>query len=133
MGFLLLLALVVMLLTSALGVVSPIAISSPLRIPQKKAYLSVSRGGASESSSGFSPGSLLAIVRESKNHLVAAGLARGISILTFFPVDTIKTQLQTTSSTIGDILTRTSLGGYFSGVGPAMIGQIPYGVLTFGR
>jgi len=59
-----------------------------------------------------------------KGHLSAAALARGFSIFCMFPVDTIKTRMQ-----MGQTF---SFDGLFNGVGSSLLGQIPYGVLTFG-
>lgn len=77
---------------------------------------------------------LPSIVAESKNNLVSAAVARGTSIATFFPIDTYKTILQVNpGSTFPDILAgHDGLSFLYAGLLPALIGQIPYGVLTFG-
>ncbi len=65
-------------------------------------------------------------IQESRKHLIAAGVARSISIFAMFPVDTIKTRLQMGQSN------PFSMKGVYSGVGGSLVGQVPYGVLTFG-
>jgi solute carrier family 25 S-adenosylmethionine transporter 26 len=75
------------------------------------------------------------IVAESQNNLVSAAVARGTSIAAFYPIDTYKTLVQITpgSSTCTDIVAgHDGLGFWYAGLLPALIGQIPYGVLTFG-
>lgn len=65
-------------------------------------------------------------IQESKKHLIAAGVARSVSIFTMFPMDTIKTRLQ--MSQPNPFATK----GLYSGLGGSLVGQVPYGVLTFG-
>lgn len=65
-------------------------------------------------------------IKESRKHLVAAGVARCVSIFSMFPVDTIKTRLQMGQSNA------FSFDGLYKGVGGSLFGQVPYGVLTFG-
>lgn len=74
------------------------------------------------------------IVAESKKNLVSAAVARGTSIAAFFPIDTYKTLVQVTpGSTFSDaIASHDGFGFLYAGLLPALIGQIPYGVLTFG-
>ena len=59
---------------------------------------------------------------------MAAATARASSILAMYPVDTLKTRMQMGSGL------RQSLekGGLMKGVGGSLVGQVPYGVLTFG-
>lgn len=63
-------------------------------------------------------------VADSRRHLVAAAVARSVSIFTMYPMDTIKTRVQ-----MGKKL---SFDGLYLGVGGSLFGQVPYGVLTFG-
>lgn len=70
--------------------------------------------------------SFIGTVKESRRHLAAAAAARCVSIFTMFPVDTIKTRLQM------DMTNPFKLDGLYNGVGGSLIGQVPYGVLTFG-
>jgi solute carrier family 25 S-adenosylmethionine transporter 26 len=74
------------------------------------------------------------IVAESQKNLVSAAVARGTSIAAFFPIDTYKTLVQVTpGSTFSDaIASHDGFGFLYAGLLPALIGQIPYGVLTFG-
>jgi solute carrier family 25 S-adenosylmethionine transporter 26 len=74
------------------------------------------------------------IVAESQKNLVSAAVARGTSIAAFFPIDTYKTLVQVTpGSTFSDAITsHDGFGFLYAGLLPALIGQIPYGVLTFG-
>jgi len=65
-------------------------------------------------------------IGESKKHLAAAAVARSISVFAMFPVDTLKTRLQMGKSI------DWSLNKLYGGVGGSLIGQVPYGVLTFG-
>ena len=65
-------------------------------------------------------------IQESRKDLLAAGIARCISIFTMFPCDTIKTRLQMGQPNA------FSPAGLYSGVGGSLFGQVPYGVLTFG-
>jgi len=65
-------------------------------------------------------------VKESRRHLVAAAAARSVSIFVMFPIDTIKTRIQM------ELPNPFRLEGSFNGVGGSLIGQVPYGVLTFG-
>jgi solute carrier family 25 S-adenosylmethionine transporter 26 len=65
-------------------------------------------------------------IKDSKKHLIAAGVARCVSIFTMFPVDTIKTRLQMGQQNA------FAASGLYKGVGGSLFGQVPYGVLTFG-
>lgn len=65
-------------------------------------------------------------VAESRKHLAAAAVARSLSVFCMFPVDTLKTRMQ-----MGKEID-WSLGALYGGVGGSLIGQVPYGVLTFG-
>jgi solute carrier family 25 S-adenosylmethionine transporter 26 len=74
------------------------------------------------------------IIADSKNNLASAAVARGISIAAFFPIDTYKTLVQVTpGSTFSEIsAAQDGFGFLYAGLLPSLIGQIPYGVLTFG-
>lgn len=65
-------------------------------------------------------------VMASRNQLLAAGIARGVSISASFPIDTIKTRTQMGKQN------PLELKGLFNGIEGSLVGQIPYGVLTFG-
>lgn len=67
---------------------------------------------------------------QSKGTFLAGALARGISIAGMFPLDSIKTRLQTQSShTLSSVI---RAGGLYRGLAASLVGQIPYGTLTFG-
>jgi len=68
------------------------------------------------------------IISQSRRHLAAAAAARTVSILTMYPVDTIKTRLHMAQS----IPPLNRAGELFRGVQGSLLGQVPYGVLTFG-
>jgi solute carrier family 25 S-adenosylmethionine transporter 26 len=63
-------------------------------------------------------------VLDAKSHLVAAACGRALSIFGMYPVDTIKTRMQMGKPFAFD--------GLYRGVGGSLVGQVPYGVLTFG-
>lgn len=71
-------------------------------------------------------GVFLSTVKEAKRHLIAAAVARSVSIFGMYPVDTIKTRMQMEQPN------PLRLQGIYKGVGGSLIGQVPYGVLTFG-
>mmetsp|Transcript_60877 Transcript_60877/g.170634 ORF Transcript_60877/g.170634 Transcript_60877/m.170634 type:complete len:321 (-) Transcript_60877:657-1619(-) len=61
-----------------------------------------------------------------KKHLVSAAVARSVSILGMYPLDTIKTRIQIEHPK------PFSLSGLYGGVTGSLLGQVPYGVLVFG-
>jgi len=63
--------------------------------------------------------SVLDIIKDARRHLVAAGVARSVSIFGMYPVDTIKTRIQ---MGVG-----IKLDGLYKGVGGSLFGQVPYG------
>lgn len=63
-----------------------------------------------------------------KRQLVAAAVARAVSIFAMYPVDTIKTRIQM----FGTSKNALNVRGIYKGVGGSLFGQVPYGVLTFG-
>lgn len=101
--------------------------ASPVHLPS----MSV-RGGARAKVADTMPQPIgpiqvfLNTIKESKRHLAAAAVARSVSIYGMFPVDTIKTRIQTSQPNA------FKLEGLYKGVGGSLIGQVPYGVLTFG-
>lgn len=67
-------------------------------------------------------------IMDSRRHLAAAAAARCTSIFTMYPIDTLKTRMQ-----MGDTFQISwNKGGIMKGVSGSLIGQVPYGVLTFG-
>jgi len=66
------------------------------------------------------------IIMDARRHLVAAAAARSISIFGMYPVDTIKTRIQMEQDA------PFRLAGIYGGVSGSLLGQVPYGVLTFG-
>jgi hypothetical protein len=60
-------------------------------------------------------------IREAKRHLIAAAVARSVSIFGMYPVDTIKTRIQMEQAN------PLRLNGLYSGVGGSLVGQVPYG------
>jgi len=79
------------------------------------------RGGKQGFLSNF-----VSTVKEARRHLAAAAVARSVSILTMYPVDTLKTRLQMGQANA------FRLSGLYKGITGSLIGQMPYGVLTFG-
>lgn len=65
-------------------------------------------------------------VKEARRHLAAAAVARSVSIFAMYPVDTIKTRMQMEQANA------MRLSGIYKGLGGSLVGQMPYGVLTFG-
>jgi len=65
-------------------------------------------------------------LREARRHLAAAAVARSVSIFSMYPVDTIKTRMQMEQANA------LRISGLYNGVGGSLLGQVPYGVLTFG-
>lgn len=71
-------------------------------------------------------GIFLKTVKEAKRHLISAAVARSVSIFGMYPIDTIKTRMQMEQPN------PLRLQGMYKGVGGSLLGQVPYGVLTFG-
>jgi len=67
------------------------------------------------------------VLHESRRHLAAAAAARAVSILVMYPVDTIKTRMQ-----LRQPIQLKNPALLFRGVQGSLVGQVPYGVLTFG-
>eukprot|EP00573_Skeletonema_grethae_P002510 CAMPEP_0201687236 /NCGR_PEP_ID=MMETSP0578-20130828/1388_1 /ASSEMBLY_ACC=CAM_ASM_000663 /TAXON_ID=267565 /ORGANISM="Skeletonema grethea, Strain CCMP 1804" /LENGTH=313 /DNA_ID=CAMNT_0048171377 /DNA_START=154 /DNA_END=1095 /DNA_ORIENTATION=+ len=70
--------------------------------------------------------SFLQTIADARSHLAAAAAARAVSIFGMYPVDTIKTRMQMKQ---GDAF---RLSGLYKGCAGSLVGQVPYGVLTFG-
>lgn len=68
----------------------------------------------------------LRTVRDARRHLCAAAAARCVSIFGMYPMDTVKTRMQMEQAN------PLRLQGLYKGVGGSLLGQVPYGVLTFG-
>lgn len=75
--------------------------------------------------------------------LMCGAVARAVQIFTFFPIDTVKTRIQSarkvpsavstkSPSTFSSLNSALSQGRLFSGVGVTLAGQVPYAMLTFG-
>ncbi|KAL3789285.1 hypothetical protein HJC23_000351 [Cyclotella cryptica] len=72
----------------------------------------------------------LQTVSSARSHLAAAAAARATSIFVMYPIDTIKTRMQIGSGgAVGKIW---RMEGLYNGVWGSLMGQVPYGVLTFG-
>jgi len=73
------------------------------------------------------------IVAGSRDHLLAGAVARTVSILAMFPVDTLKTRLQASQSSAQNVMQDLLKGSNpYRGMLPSLIGQTPYGMLVFG-
>mmetsp|Transcript_8906 Transcript_8906/g.10308 ORF Transcript_8906/g.10308 Transcript_8906/m.10308 type:complete len:364 (+) Transcript_8906:72-1163(+) len=84
------------------------------------------RGGSDGNVSEVGPIQMFVeTLKESRKYLVAAAVARSVSIFGMYPVDTIKTRMQ-----MGQPMGLRD--GIYKGVGGSLFGQVPYGVLTFG-
>ena len=65
-------------------------------------------------------------ILDARRHLAAAAVARTTSIFAMYPVDSFKTRIQMEQAN------PFRLKGIFNGVAGSLLGQVPYGVLTFG-
>jgi len=70
--------------------------------------------------------SFVRTVLSARSHLAAAAVARFVSMFVMYPVDTIKTRIQMKQGDAFRVI------GLFNGVAGSLVGQVPYGVLTFG-
>lgn len=86
--------------------------------------LSVKKDNTNEKDGPFQI--FLQTIKDGRRHLMAAAIARTISIFIMYPVDAIKTRLQLKQ------INPFRLQGLFNGVGGSLAGQVPYGVLAFG-
>lgn len=73
--------------------------------------------------------------------MACGAIARAAQIFTVFPIDTVKTRLQSTRivtkmastpSTTNSVTKAITQGKLYTGVGVTLAGQVPYGMLTFG-
>jgi hypothetical protein len=65
-------------------------------------------------------------ILDARRHLTSAAVARSTSIFLMYPADVFKTRLQMKQANA------FRLTGLFNGVTGSLLGQVPYGVLTFG-
>ena len=75
--------------------------------------------------------------------LACGAVARATQIVSMFPVDTVKTRVQVsrrlatsatsaTTTALQSVINAISKGALYKGLGFALLGQVPYGMLTFG-
>lgn len=70
--------------------------------------------------------------------LVCGAVGRASQVLALFPVDTVKTRVQAArsisspNSPLKPLFTAIAQGHLYSGVAVSLLGQVPYGMLTFG-
>eukprot|EP00752_Nemacystus_decipiens_P009615 g8592.t1 len=74
-----------------------------------------------------SPDSVWASLQAARPHLAAGAVARFVSISAVYPLDTIKTRLH-----LGRALGVPPLPDMYRGLASSLVGQVPYGMLTFG-
>ena len=92
------------------------------------AGLSTPRGGSAVAINRNPLNTFVDTILEARRHLAAAAVARCVSIFGMYPIDTIKTRVQ-----LGQPLQQAAnVQGLYQGVGGSLLGQVPYGVLTFG-
>lgn len=121
---------------TAATIAKPIGIHPTLTASKKKKNINAiaevkgTQGSSSNFLKDFSA-EFISIVKSSKNHLMAGAAARGISIFLLYPLDTIKTRLQMSAAKRAN-LAPLALSTLYRGVIGSLIGQIPYGMLTFG-
>lgn len=68
-------------------------------------------------------------------NIACGAVARAAQILAMYPVDTIKVRIQvsrTSKSTLSAVSAAIRQGTLYRGVAFSMLGQVPYGMLTFG-
>jgi Mitochondrial carrier protein len=73
-------------------------------------------------------------ILDARRHLTAAAIARSTSIFAMYPADAIKTRLQMKQQPLINTVAigGNTFGNLYKGVGGSLLGQVPYGVLTFG-
>lgn len=68
--------------------------------------------------------------------LICGAVARSVQVVTMYPVDTIKTRVQFSRAASASALARlrdaTLAGSLWRGTAPSLLGQIPFGMVTFG-
>lgn len=123
--------------SSAIPVITPITmwtflvtIALLLAVAQGRIFqaptttLPLPRGGAATAVQYHNDGPLrifVKTIKEARRHLVAAAVARSVSIFSMYPVDTIKTRIQMEQANA------LRLEGIYKGVGGSLLGQVPYG------
>ena len=68
---------------------------------------------------------IIQVILDARRHLTAAAVARCTSIFIMYPADVMKTRLQMKLSIY-------PLNTLYKGVTTSLVGQVPYGILTFG-
>jgi hypothetical protein len=105
--------------------VSTTAVTAATTFPRGGGAAKISATATTASSSSISPEvilkSFLQTIADAKSHLVAAAVARAVSIFGMYPVDTIKTRMQMKQ---GDAF---RINGLYKGVTGSLVGQVPYG------
>lgn len=71
------------------------------------------------------------LIAESRDHLIAGAVARGVSIFLLYPLDTLKTRYQLSAAAKAHLQPLT-LPLLYKGVIGSLCGQVPYGMLSFG-
>ena len=85
------------------------------------------RGGAAVQAQLVGPLQLFVdTIKQARKYLTAVAVARSVSIFAMYPMDTIKTRIQIAHPQ------PLRWQGLYGGVGGSLVGQVPYGVLTFG-
>eukprot|EP01082_Thalassiosira_pseudonana_P009648 g8574.t1 g8574 contig3:414018-415324(-) len=105
---------------------SSLAVAALLPRGGGKAASNKSKLTSSPSTAATMPQSFLQTILAAKSHLAAAAAARALSIFGMYPIDTIKTRMQMRQGNAWRV------EGLYSGVMGSLVGQVPYGVLTFG-
>ncbi|EME29204.1 mitochondrial carrier (BOU / S-adenosylmethionine carrier) [Galdieria sulphuraria] len=80
----------------------------------------------------------ISVLYRARIHLLSGAVARGVSVFAMYPIDTIKTRLQLETSrgvanywhSLRKALSKPKY--LYWGVVSTLIGQVPYGMLTFG-
>lgn len=73
-------------------------------------------------------------ISAARHHLIAGAAARGFSIFVMYPLDTVKTRLQLAPGRekIASVVGQLGVPGLYKGLAGSLVGQVPYGTLTFG-
>jgi solute carrier family 25 (mitochondrial S-adenosylmethionine transporter), member 26 len=112
------------------------ALSPPSVLARKYTALHLTKDGISNNKVD-NVNFLGSLLSDNRNFFISAAIARGISIAALFPIDSYKTLVQMNPQS-GDFIWNSQLpwisvlASLYSGLIPALVGQIPYGVLTFG-
>jgi solute carrier family 25 S-adenosylmethionine transporter 26 len=113
-----------LLVTLLLLLVLPLTVIATSTSRLSKTTIKAPSGGKSSTQGNLQ--AFVATIKDAKEHLVAAAVARGTCTAIMYPMDLIKTRIQVERPN------PWKLEGLFDGVGGSLLGQIPYGVLTFG-